>query len=58
MKKESIILIARYKRWLERQDWQKIIKDNDCKFIRPSKEEQCPNYKNMGAVYGDGGCYW
>lgn len=46
------------KRWLERQDWQKIIKDNDCKFIRPSKEEQCPNYKNMGAVCGDGGCYW
>lgn len=44
------------KRWLERQDWQKIIKDNDCKFIRPSKEEQCPNYKNAGVV--DGGCYW
>ena len=46
------------KRWLERQDFQQIIKDNDCKFIRPSGEELCPNYKNAGAAGGDGGCYW
>ena len=41
------------KRWEVREDWKKIIKDNDTKFIKPSKEEKCSNYKQI-----EDGCYW
>ena len=33
--------------------WKKIIEENDCKFIRPSKDEICNNFKNI-----ENGCYW
>ena len=40
-------------RWENSDYWKKIIKENNTKFIRPSKEEQM---KNQTAV--EGGCYW
>jgi hypothetical protein len=41
------------KRWENNEMWKKIIQENDCKFIRPSQEEICPNLKTI-----EGGCYW
>jgi hypothetical protein len=41
------------RRWETSDTIQKIIKDNDCKFIRPSDEETVPNIKKV-----EGGCYW
>ena len=41
------------KRWENRDDWKKIIKDNDTKFIRPTGDEIIKN-KHMI----EGGCYW
>ena len=41
------------KRWEDNEMWKQIIKDNDCKFIRPSQEELCPNLNTI-----EGGCYW
>lgn len=41
------------KRWEKRDDWKQIIKDNGCKFIRPSGDEILKNYKKV-----EGGCYW
>lgn len=41
------------KRWENNEMWKQIIKYNDCKFIRPSEDELCPNLKTI-----EGGCYW
>lgn len=41
------------KRWENNPFWKKIIKDNHCKFIRPSKEERCKNSETI-----ENGCYW
>lgn len=41
------------KRWENNEMWKKIIQENDCKFIRPSDQEICPNLKTI-----EGGCYW
>lgn len=41
------------KRWENNEMWNKIIKENDCKFIRPSKDEICNNLKTI-----EDGCYW
>lgn len=41
------------KRWEIREDWKKIIKDNDTKFIRPAGDEII---KNKDLI--EGGCYW
>ena len=41
------------KRWDTSDIIQEIIKNNDCKFIRPSDDETVPNVKNV-----EGGCYW
>ena len=40
-------------RWENNEMWKKIIEENDCKFIRPSKDEICNNFKNI-----ENGCYW
>lgn len=40
-------------RWEKNDMWQKIIRENDTKFIRPSGEEVCNNNKSI-----EGGCYW
>ena len=40
-------------RWEIRDDWKKIIRENNTKFIRPSKEEMCENFKTI-----ENGCYW
>ena len=40
-------------RWKNNEMWKKIIEENDCKFIRPSKHEICNNFKNI-----ENGCYW
>ena len=40
-------------RWENNKMWKQIIKDNDCKFIRPSKEETCLNHNKI-----EGACYW
>ena len=40
-------------RWEHDEMWKKIIKENNTRFIRPSKSEICPNYKII-----EGGCYW
>ena len=42
------------KRWENNPMWIKIIKDNDCKFIRPSGDEIIINKKPLES----GGCYW
>lgn len=41
------------RRWENRDDWKKIIRDNDAKFIRPSGDEII---KNKDVI--EGGCYW
>lgn len=41
------------RRWENRDDWKKIIRDNDTKFIRPSGDEII---KNKDVI--EGGCYW
>ena len=41
------------KRWEEISMWKKIIKENECKFIRPANEEHAVNYKDI-----ENGCYW
>jgi hypothetical protein len=41
------------RRWENRDDWKKIIRDNDTKFIRPSGDEII---KNKDLI--EGGCYW
>ena len=41
------------KRWETCEMWKKIIKENDCKFIKPSKDETCKNFNSI-----EGGCYW
>ena len=41
------------KRWESREEWQKIITENNSKFIRPSNEEIMKNNTNI-----EGGCYW
>ncbi len=41
------------KRWDNDVNIQKIIKENDCVFIRPSEEETIKNASNV-----EGGCYW
>lgn len=41
------------KRWENNQMWKNIIKENDCKFIRPSHQEKCNNFTTI-----EGGCYW
>ena len=41
------------RRWENRDDWKKIIRDNDTKFIRPSGDEII---KNKHVI--EGGCYW
>ena len=40
-------------RWENNDMWKKIIKENDCKFIRPSGDEIPKNSKMV-----EGGCYW
>lgn len=40
-------------RWENRDIWKKIIEENDTKFINPSGDEICNNYKNI-----EDGCYW
>lgn len=40
-------------RWENNEMWKKIIKDNNCKFIKPSSEELCNNFKKI-----ENGCYW
>lgn len=40
-------------RWENREDWKKIIKENECKFIRPSGSEIPENCKHV-----EYGCYW
>ena len=40
------------KRWENREDWKQIIKENDCKFIKPSGNEICDNLKTI-----ENGCY-
>ena len=39
-------------RWNSTDMWKDIIKENDCKFIRPSKNENLPNKELLGD------CYW
>lgn len=41
------------KRWENREDWKKIIQENNCNFIQPSGDE-VPNNKHLL----EGGCYW
>ncbi len=41
------------KRWENSPIIQKIIKENGCKFIRPSENEQIKNL-----VLIENGCYW
>tara|TARA_Y100000591_G_scaffold126524_1_gene108417 strand:+ start:32535 stop:33386 length:852 start_codon:yes stop_codon:yes gene_type:complete len=41
------------KRWESREDWQKIIAENNSKFIRPSNSEMISNQNRI-----EGGCYW
>ena len=41
------------KRWENTETWKKIIKENDCKFIRPSGDEVFQKQNNI-----EGGCYW
>lgn len=41
------------KRWENNDMWKKIIKENDCKFIRPNQEEMCENLNTI-----EYGCYW
>ena len=41
------------KRWENREDWKKIIRENNTKFIKPSNEERCNNLYTI-----EGGCYW
>lgn len=41
------------KRWENVEMWKKIIKENNCKFIRPSGDEIPNNSKRV-----EGGCYW
>lgn len=40
-------------RWVNFPMWTKIIKDNNCKFIRPSGDEMTNNKEIV-----EGGCYW
>lgn len=40
-------------RWENVQMWKDIIKENQTKFIRPSKEEQIENKERV-----EGGCFW
>jgi len=40
-------------RWENTEFWKKIIKENDCKFIRPCEDEICKNANNI-----ENGCYW
>jgi hypothetical protein len=40
-------------RWENNDFWKEIIKDNDCKFIKPSIEELCVNANTI-----ENGCYW
>lgn len=41
------------KRWENNELWKKIIKENNTKFIKPSKNELCDNLKTI-----EEGCYW
>jgi len=41
------------KRWENREDWKKIIKENNSKFIRPENDENLSNKERI-----EGGCYW
>ena len=41
------------KRWEVRDDWKQIIKENGCKFIKPSGDEIIKNCNKV-----EGGCYW
>jgi len=41
------------KRWENNNMWKKIIKENNCVFIKPYSEEKC---KNLISI--EGGCYW
>lgn len=41
------------KRWENNEMWKQIIKENDCKFIKPSLEERCVNANTI-----EDGCYW
>ena len=41
------------RRWEKREDWKKIIKENDTKFIKPSEDEIIKNKSRV-----EGGCYW
>ena len=41
------------KRWENNEMWNKIIKENDTKFIKPSGDEIIKNNNNI-----EGGCYW
>ena len=40
-------------RWENHPMWKKIIEENNCKFIKPSEEERCGNYKII-----ENGAYW
>jgi hypothetical protein len=41
------------KRWENTDLWKKIIKENNCKFIRPNNHEKIQNSNTI-----EGGCYW
>lgn len=41
------------KRWETNEMWNRIIAENDTKFVKPSQAEQIPNQTNI-----EGGCYW
>ena len=40
-------------RWAARPEWQEIIRENGCKFVKPSPDEAVPNKESI-----EGGCYW
>lgn len=40
-------------RWENTEFWKKIIKENDCKFIRPCEDEICKNANDI-----ENSCYW
>jgi len=41
------------KRWESSEFWKKVIAENNCKFVRPSPEEQIPNQSRV-----EDGCFW
>lgn len=40
-------------RWEKIEMWEKIIKDNDCAFVKPTEDEICKNKNTI-----ENGCYW